>query len=113
MGCGHLDALVALTVAGAPGFAHDTLRAVASAIASSCWPLFYYLLWMVLLDAGEDNGVGPVPTFAWGWFVLNVVLVLAAPVAFLFARQVDEDRVPNVGVRDRFPSCRKQEAAIA
>lgn len=45
---------------------------------------------MVLLDAGEDNGVGPVPTFAWGWFVLNVVLVLAAPVAFLFARQVDE-----------------------
>ena len=41
VGCGHLDALVALTVAGAPGFAHDTLRAVASAIASSCWPLFY------------------------------------------------------------------------
>lgn len=69
-------------------FSDGTAEAIASAIASSCWPLFYYLLWILLLDLGTKNRQGPAGTFVIGWFILNVELVLAAPVAWLLAQQV-------------------------
>ena len=69
-------------------FSDGTARAVASAIASSCWPMFYYLLWMFLLDLGSESRRGPAATFTVGWFILNAELVIAAPVAWLLAQQV-------------------------
>lgn len=69
-------------------FSDGTLSAVASAIASSCWPLFYYLLWMILLDIGSESRLGSSLTFAAGWLALNVELVLAAPVAWALSQQV-------------------------
>ena len=91
-------------------FSDDALRVGASSIAGSCWPLFYYLLWIILFDLGDmrddlhvvalvgagetDNAsrrtaVDPFQTFTWGWLVLNIALILAAPLAWLLAQQVD------------------------
>ena len=69
-------------------FSDGTMRAVASAIASSCWPLFYFCLWVILLDMGAKNEFGPSVTFAAGWFILNVELILVAPVAQVLVQQV-------------------------
>lgn len=39
-------------------FSDGTAGAIASAIASSCWPLFYYLLWILLLDLSPRSYTG-------------------------------------------------------
>jgi DNA-binding CsgD family transcriptional regulator len=74
------------------------LGIVASAIASSCWPLFYYLLWMILLDAGDHNSAGPVVTFVMGWSTLNIVLIFVAPVAYMLTEQVGHGTLSAVAL---------------
>jgi DNA-binding CsgD family transcriptional regulator len=74
------------------------LGIVASAIASSCWPLFYYLLWMILLDAGDRNSAGPVVTFVMGWSTLNIVLIFVAPVAHMLTEQVGRGTLSAVAL---------------
>lgn len=69
---------------------NETLRAIASAVASSCWPLFYLGLWVILLSAPSPAGANEAAVFATGWFVLNFFLVVLAPLASLLARQVNQ-----------------------
>lgn len=68
----------------------EGLRAVSSAVAASCWPLFYYALWAVLLDERAPEGAGAASMLAAGWLVLNVLLIVLAPLAFALVKQVGQ-----------------------
>ena len=70
-------------------FTDSTLRTVATAAAGSCWPLFYYFLWIILFDLGDNRNCGHMPIFTYGWMILNIFIVLAAPLTSLFNRQMN------------------------
>ncbi|MBM6999140.1 response regulator transcription factor [bacterium] len=63
----------------------DSLKPFASAFARACWPLFYYLLFIILIELGGNRGAA---TFSFGWLVLNVLLVALAPLAYAMVSQV-------------------------
>lgn len=86
---GPLFMLVAAALVLVP-FSSTELRAAANGVANSCWSLFYYLLWLVLFDSGDEAADAPFKTFAVGWFALNVCLVILAPLAALLTSQIDQ-----------------------
>ena len=69
---------------------NETLSGVASAAASSCWPLFYLGIWAILPSTPTPAGANEASVFAVGWFVLNAFLVVLAPLASLLAQQVNQ-----------------------
>ena len=80
-------AATALVAVPTPG---SELRVVSSAVAGSCWPLFYLALWVMLLAMPAPRGTNGASVFSAGWLVLNVFLVALAPIAHTLAQQVNQ-----------------------
>lgn len=80
-------AVTALVAVPTPG---NALRVVSSAVAGSCWPLFYLALWTMLLAMPAPDGTNEAAAFSAGWLVLNVFLVVLAPFARTLAQQVNQ-----------------------
>ena len=80
-------AATALVAVPTPGSA---LRVVSSAVAGSCWPLFYMALWVMLLATPAPRGTNEAAVFSAGWLVLNAFLVALAPFAHTLAQQVNQ-----------------------
>ena len=92
-----LFVLVVTALMGVPS-PNEALRAVASTVASSCWPLFYLGLWVTLLTTPAPAGANAASVFTVGWLVLNVFLVALAPLADLLSQQVSQGTLSLVAL---------------
>lgn len=63
---------------------------IAVALVESSWTFFYVLIWLILPEIANSKKADPFIVLVGGWTALNLLLLLAAPLAFFFEVQVNQ-----------------------
>lgn len=63
---------------------------VAVALVESSWTFFYVLIWLILPEIANSKKADPFIVLVGGWTALNLLLLLAAPLAYFFEVQVNQ-----------------------
>lgn len=58
------------------------------AAVNSSWTFFYTIIWLILFEAAQEKSLPRLPVFVWGWTIMNILLLLAVPIAAIFEKQV-------------------------
>lgn len=63
---------------------------IAVALVESSWTFFYVLIWLILPEIANSKKADPFVVLVGGWTALNLLLLLAAPLAYFFEVQVNQ-----------------------
>lgn len=66
------------------------LGTIAVALIESSWTFFYVLIWLILPEIANSKKADPFIVLVGGWTALNLLLLVAAPLAYFFEVQVSQ-----------------------
>ncbi|RKI97224.1 LuxR family transcriptional regulator [bacterium D16-34] len=64
------------------------LRVLSVSIVQASWTFFYTIIWIALFEIGRKNTTDSLMTFLCGWLLMNMLLLIAAPIAALLEKQM-------------------------
>lgn len=71
---------------------------VSVATVKASWTFFYTIIWIALFEIGRLQNKNILMVFLCGWTILNLFLLIAAPLSHMFRSQVNEGSLSIAGI---------------